>query len=65
MSDEEKAKKDEEKAKKDAEKATKVARDSATVVWKGKNRTYTKALHGDAVEALANEFAKKVGGTIK
>lgn len=53
-------------AEKEAEKAAKADKSSATVVWRGnRTRTYTRALHGDAFEALAQEYATKVKGEVK
>ena len=39
--------------------------DSATVVWQGGERTYSREVHGDNFADLAAEFAAKKGGTIK
>ncbi len=53
-------------AEKEAAKAAKEAeKDSVTVVWRGKTRTYTRSVHGEKFAALAKEFADKVGGTVK
>ena len=37
---------------------------SATVKWNGKERTYTKKLHGENFIALAEEFAGKFKGVV-
>lgn len=44
--------------------AKKGARNSANVTWRGGTRTYTRELHGEDFEALAEEFAGKKGGVV-
>lgn len=55
-------KKEVEKVEVKAEKE--VEKISATVAWKGKERTYTKAIHGEKFLAHADEFALKNGGVV-
>ncbi len=38
--------------------------DSVTVTWNGGTRTYSKEVHGDDYEDLADEFVEKHNGTI-
>lgn len=45
-------------------KEEKVGKNSATVSWKGKTRTYSKELHGADFKELAKEFAAKVNGKV-
>lgn len=56
-----KAEKEAVKAEKEAVKAS---RNSATVTWRGGERTYSQKVHGDEFEALAKEFAEKKGGIV-
>jgi len=37
----------------------------ATVEWRGRSRQYTTELHGKEYKKLAEQFASKVGGTVK
>jgi hypothetical protein len=48
----------------EAPKARASKRDAVTVVFRAGSREYTRALHGDDFEALAEEFAAKKKGTI-
>lgn len=40
-------------------------KNSATVVWPGGVRVYSKDVHGEDYEDLAEEFATKKGGTVQ
>jgi hypothetical protein len=48
----------------EAPKASKAKVTSVTVRWRGQERTFSQADHGDDFEALAKEFATKFDGTI-
>ncbi len=54
----------EEEVVEEAPKARASKRDAVTVVFRAGSREYTRALHGDDFEALAEEFAAKKKGTI-
>lgn len=46
-------------------KASASDRDTVTVTFPGGTRVYSREDHGEAFEALAEEFAKKRGGTVE
>jgi len=43
----------------------KYSKDSATVYWRGGERTYDKETHGKDFKKLADQFAKKFNGVVK
>ena len=59
-----KAPKAEKETKEPEVKTPKAVKTEVTVVWRNGSRVYSKAVHGDDFEALAQEFADKKGGKI-
>lgn len=47
-----------------AKSKDKVEGDSVVVKWKGGEREYSRAVHGDNFADLAKEFAEKKGGKV-